>query len=193
MSDHPFRGTIIAAGCGPITTRLNPLLCPCPTSNFYGNLQRHVDQYVVQVMDTIEEAGLLDDTVVIATSDHGEMGMSHGGLIQKCFNFYEETMRVPLVFSNPVLYPQPLISDALVSHVDLVPTLATLLGVPPSARQTDWQGVDFSSLLLDPQNAPPVQDYTVFTYVIISHFLVTLVTIACALLPFGPYDDLIHF
>ena len=37
-------------------------------------------------------------------SDHGEMGLSHGGLRQKMFNAYEETIRVPLVFSNPWLF-----------------------------------------------------------------------------------------
>ena len=40
-------------------------------------------------------------------SDHGEMGLSHGGLRQKMFNAYEETIRVPLVFSNPLLFGRP--------------------------------------------------------------------------------------
>ena len=41
---------------------------------------------------------------MIATADHGEMGTAHGGMRQKNFNFYEESMRVPLVYSNPKLF-----------------------------------------------------------------------------------------
>ena len=73
--------------------------------NFYGNLIKASDDYLVQVLDTLEEQGLLENTLVIYTSDHGEMGMTHGGMIQKNFNVYEETLRVPLVFSNPKLFP----------------------------------------------------------------------------------------
>ena len=130
--------------------------------NFYANLMKVSDGYLVDVLDTLEETGLLDDTVVIRTADHGEMGLAHGGLRQKNFNFYEESLRVPLVFSNPRLYEQPRASDALVSHVDFLPTLASLFGAPRAARE-QWQGVDYSRLVLSPA-APPPQRYVVFTW-----------------------------
>ena len=60
--------------------------------------------------------------------------MSHGGLRQKMFNAYEESIRVPLVISNPVLFPEPRESDALVSLVDLVPTLLGLTGAARRPR-----------------------------------------------------------
>lgn len=129
--------------------------------NFYGNLIEASDAYLVQVLDTLEEQGLLENTLIIYTSDHGEMGMTHGGMIQKNFNVYEETLRVPLVFSNPKLFPHPEQSDAHVSHVDFVPTMASLFGSPTT--NPDWQGQDYSSLVLDPGSSG-VQDYTVFTY-----------------------------
>ena len=72
--------------------------------NFYGNLMKLMDAYVVDVLDALEAQNLLDNTLVIRTSDHGEMGLAHGGLRQKCFNVYEETMRIPLVYSNPRLW-----------------------------------------------------------------------------------------
>ena len=99
---------------------------------------------------------------MIRTSDHGEMGLAHGGLRQKCFNVYEETMRVPLVYSNPRLWSKPQTSQAMVSHVDLLPTLASLVRAPASARAR-WQGVDYSDLVLS-RLAPSPQDYVVFTY-----------------------------
>lgn len=130
--------------------------------NFYGNLMKASDAYLVKLLDTLKSTGLLDDTLVIATADHGEMGTAHGGLRQKNFNFYEESTRVPLVYSNPRLFRRPERSDALVSHVDFLPTLASLVGAPASAR-ANWEGVDYSSQILD-RSPKPTQDYTVFTY-----------------------------
>ena len=122
--------------------------------NFYGNLMRSSDNYLVDVLDKLEETGLFDSTLVIRTADHGEMGLTHGGMRQKNFNFYEEALRVPLVYSNPNLFPKPASTDALVSHVDFLPTLASLAAAPSSAR-SDWQGVDYSSLVLRPSPSAP--------------------------------------
>lgn len=130
--------------------------------NFYGNLMIASDRYLRQILAVLEQQDLTNDTLIIATADHGEMGLTHDGLRQKNFNFYEESIRVPLVYSNPLLYPTARQSNALVSHVDFLPTLASLFNAPSQARM-NWQGVDYSSLVLDP-SAPPVQDYTVFTY-----------------------------
>src|ERR1700741_674031 len=131
--------------------------------NFYGNLMKASDQYLVDVLDTLEETGLLENTVVIRTSDHGGMGLAHGGLRQKNFNFYEESLRVPLVFSSRRLYAHPQHSDALVSHVDFLPTIAALFDAPHSAR-APWEGVDYSRSVLHPETAPAPQPYTVFTW-----------------------------
>ncbi len=139
--------------------------------NFYGNLMRASDNYLVNLMAALKSVktgnrsrgpSLLDNTLIIRTSDHGEMGLAHGGLRQKNFNFYEESLRVPLIYSNPRLYPKPLRSSALVSHVDFLPTLASLFGAPPAAR-SGWQGRDYSKLVLNRSRAP-VQDYVVFTF-----------------------------
>ena len=129
--------------------------------NFYANLMKVTDGYLVNVLDALQKKHLLDNTLVIRTADHGEMGMAHGGMRQKSFNVYEETIRVPLVYSNPKLWKQPASSQALVSHVDFLPTLASLAGAPRSARG-GWQGVDYSAQILK-KGAPAPQDYVVFT------------------------------
>ncbi|HEV7774019.1 MAG TPA: sulfatase-like hydrolase/transferase [Conexibacter sp.] len=131
--------------------------------NFYGNLMKSSDAYLVKLLQALAQAGLLDDTLVIATADHGEMGASHGGMRQKNFNVYEESTRIPLVYSNPRLFPQAQTNDALVSHVDFLPTLASLVDAPSGAR-ANWEGVDYSSQILSRTPKPPPQDYTVFTY-----------------------------
>jgi arylsulfatase A-like enzyme len=126
--------------------------------NFYGNLIKSSDNYLMQVLDALQAQNLIDNTLVIKTADHGDMGLSHG-LRQKNFNFYEESLRVPLVYSNPTLFPNPRITDAMVSHVDFLPTMASLFGATATAP---WQGVDYSSVVLDPSSS--VQDYIVFTF-----------------------------
>lgn len=75
------------------------------------------DAYLVQVLDLLETLGLRESTVVVRPADHGETGMPHGGMRQKNFKAYEEALRVPLVFSNPRLYPELLRCEAPVSHV----------------------------------------------------------------------------
>jgi choline-sulfatase len=130
--------------------------------NFYGNLIKATDAWLVELLDTLEELGLRDDTLIVRTSDHGEMGMAHGGMRQKSFNAYEETIRVPLIYSNPRLFPEARQTEALVSHVDLLPTLASLIGAP-IPDDAAWQGVDYSALLLN-ADTEPVQQEIVFTY-----------------------------
>jgi choline-sulfatase len=150
---------LTAVGLGPLPNdqdKVNYL-------NFYGNLMKESDDYLNEVIEKLEHENLLENTLIIQTSDHGEMGMSHGGLRQKNFNFYEETLRVPLTYSNPRLFKKAETSNAMVSHVDLLPTIASLLNVPQSARQA-WQGVDYSRVVRKPQKHKQVQDYVVFTF-----------------------------
>ncbi|MQA76587.1 MAG: sulfatase-like hydrolase/transferase, partial [Solirubrobacterales bacterium] len=130
--------------------------------NFYANLMKASDRYLLDVLNTLEATGLRDDTMVIRTADHGEMGLAHGGLRQKNFNFYEETLRVPLIYSNPKVFKRAQHSQALVSHVDFLPTIASLFGAPRSAR-ANWQGVDYSRTVLGSSDKAP-QEYIVFTY-----------------------------
>jgi len=127
--------------------------------NFYGNLLIKQDEYLGQILDKLEERNLLNNTVVIYTSDHGEVGTAHGGMIQKNFNFYEETLNIPMIYSNPELFPTPRESYAMVSHVDFLRTISSLIG----GEEVPGQGVDYSQNVVDP-HAPDSQGYIVFTY-----------------------------
>src|SRR5215207_6646121 len=117
--------------------------------NFYAYLHRVVDKKIGRVLaalgDPADPGSLRSRTVIARTSDHGELGLSHGGLRQKMFNGYEESIRVPLVISNPVLFPQARESDALASLVDVVPTLLGLTGEAGDAARFD--GVDLAPIL----------------------------------------------
>jgi arylsulfatase A-like enzyme len=129
--------------------------------NFYAYLQKAVDAHIGTVLDALEANGLWERTVVIRTADHGELGLAHGGLRQKMFNCYQETINIPLVIANPLLFPAPASSGALATLVDVLPTIAGLAGVPPSPRWA-WKGHDLGPLLADP--AGSVQDAILFTF-----------------------------
>lgn len=153
----------LAIGMGALGTTTRQL----EYLNFYGNLLQQVDRQMGQILDALEaprenQAPLSENTLVLRLADHGEMGLSHGGLRQKMFVVYEEALRVPLIVSNPQLFPTPRRSDALVSLIDIMPTIATLAHVP---RPEQWifKGVDFSPLLLDPAQTT-VQDAVYFTF-----------------------------
>jgi choline-sulfatase len=104
--------------------------------NFYAYLHSVVDEKIGRVLRALGDPGdtrsLRSRTVIARISDHGEMGLSHGGLRQKMFNAYEETIRVPFVISNPLLFRHGAESDAPVTLVDLVPTLLELAAAPAS-------------------------------------------------------------
>ena len=97
----------------------------------YYAMIKLVDDQLGRILAALEESGQRDNTVVIFTSDHGEMLGDHG-LIQKGCRFYEGLVRVPLIFSWPAVFPAGLRSDGLVELLDKAPTLLELagLGVP---------------------------------------------------------------
>jgi choline-sulfatase len=121
--------------------------------DFYAHLHRVVDRSIGRLLAALGERR--SSTVIVRTSDHGELGLSHGGLRQKMFNAYEEALRVPLVVSGPGFSGE---SDALVSLVDLVPTLVGLAG--GSASEVD--GFDLGPLLRGERAS--VRDAVLFTY-----------------------------
>jgi len=88
-----------------------------------------IDENVGRMLKALEETGQRQNTVVIFTSDHGEMAGDHG-LNKKGCRFYEALVRVPLIFSWPERFQNGLRSDALVELLDIVPTLLELNGLP---------------------------------------------------------------
>ncbi len=97
--------------------------------NFYAYLNALADRHVTTVLDTLEETGLMDKTIVIRLADHGEASLSHG-MREKAYTIYEEMIHIPLIVHNPVLYREPVETEALYDHLDLLPTILDLAGVP---------------------------------------------------------------
>ena len=67
---------------------------------FYHYLHKVVDAEIGRVLEALRRSPFFENTIIVFTSDHGELLGAHGGLHQKWFNMYEETVRVPLLISG---------------------------------------------------------------------------------------------
>ena len=92
-----------------------------------------IDDNVGRMLDALERTGQRENTLIIFTSDHGEMLGDHG-LVAKGCRFYEGLVRVPLIFSWPGRIQAGLVSDALVELLDIAPTLLDIHDLPAPAR-----------------------------------------------------------
>jgi arylsulfatase A-like enzyme len=100
-----------------------------PHLKFYYEMQAAVDQQITRVLDALQETEAHENTVVVFTSDHGDMMGAHGGIHQKWHNAYEESLRVPFIVSSPLLPAGHREFDIPTSHADLIPTLLGLAGI----------------------------------------------------------------
>jgi len=91
----------------------------------YG-MVTHVDRCIGRILDHLEARGLLDETLIIFTADHGEMLGDHGFLFKGPW-FYQSLLNVPLLIRCPGGMPG--VRQELVGHVDLVPTALDCLGL----------------------------------------------------------------
>lgn len=88
-----------------------------------------IDDNVGRLLETLEATGQRSNTLIIFTSDHGNM-VGHHGLSAKGCRFYEGLVRVPLIMSLPGTVKQGVKNDALVELADIAPTLLELSGMP---------------------------------------------------------------
>jgi arylsulfatase A-like enzyme len=115
-------------------------------ANYYG-LITMVDRAFARVLRALEESGQADNTIVIYTSDHGEMAGDHG-LMQKSV-FYDQATRIPLMIHVPWLSREQVRLDGPVSLIDLVPTLLELVGAEVPSH---LQGRSRAGALHDPKS-----------------------------------------
>lgn len=143
---------------------------------YYG-LVTYVDQKVGEIVEALESTGQLDNTVLMFTSDHGDM-LGERGMVQKrCF--YEWSSRVPLLIAFPDGRFAGRRITTPVSMMDLAPTILDVAGVPASDRLP----MDAESLLAELVSGPdpgsdPVSDSST-TRDVFSEYHVEKVRSAC--------------
>ncbi len=104
-------------------------------SDYYG-LVKEIDDWVGKILDKLDELGLSDNTMVIFTSDHGEMLGSHG--MREKNVFYEESAHIPLLIRFPGRIKANTIVDGYLSAINLFATINDYLQMPehPSDGQS---------------------------------------------------------
>ncbi|CAG7597722.1 Arylsulfatase [Paenibacillus solanacearum] len=98
-------------------------------ARYYGMISQ-VDDAVGSVLRHLEALGIADETIVVFTSDHGDMCGAHR-MMDKHYILYDDVVRVPLIIKCPDVIPQGTVSDAFVYNLlDVPPTMLELLGLP---------------------------------------------------------------
>ncbi len=137
--------------------------------NYYLNALRDNDRSLQNIVDALNDMHLWENTIVILTADHGEMGGAHGGLRGKGPMAYEENAHIPLIVAHPKA-PRGVQSHILTSHLDLLPTFIGLTGLSHNMKKEVLKGHDFSEFILHPenQNIHAIRKGILFNYVGIS-------------------------
>jgi arylsulfatase A-like enzyme len=103
----------------------------------------YADQHVGQVLDALDELGVLDETAIIVSGDHGDSFGEHGQYMDHGIA-NEPVHNVPMIVRWPGVTTRPGRCDSLIYGMDLAPTLCELLGLRVPAR---WDGRSFISAL----------------------------------------------
>ena len=118
----------------------------------------YTDGELGRLLTGLRERGLLDDAVTVFTADHGQSFGEHGyGKAEGAHGrrAYQSGLAVPLVIAAPGRIPGGRVSELPVTHLDLLPTLADLAGVPVETWPRDLHGRSLAEVLADPSAPPP--------------------------------------
>ena len=117
-------------------------------ANYYGSVSL-IDDQIGAIIQTIKDRGEWDNTVVLFTSDHGEMNGDHGFVHKR--NFLRSSMNIPLIVRTPESAKRGgCVSDALVNLIDVGPTLAEYAGAELNYEQF---GKSLCSCITSPENS----------------------------------------
>jgi arylsulfatase A-like enzyme len=106
------------------------------TENQYKNAIRYIDIQIGRILDYLEKENKSENTLIVLTSDHGEDHEERHGISAHGKSIYNEELIVPAIMKIPGV--EPMIIEEKISHIDLVPTLITILGYPiPKEFQGD--------------------------------------------------------
>jgi arylsulfatase A-like enzyme len=124
----------------------------------YDNEIAYADSQLGRLLDHLRERSLLDRTLIVFTADHGQSfgDNGYGGPQgEHGRKVYQSQVAVPLVMRLPGLIPAGTRDDLPVSHIDIVPTIAGLLGIPQEKVPPALPGASLARVIEDPSAAPP--------------------------------------
>lgn len=137
--------------------------------DYYLNCMADVDQHVDRILKELDDLCLTENTIVIMTSDHGELLGAHQ-MHGKGATAYKEQLNVPLYIRHPG-YPDSANKQckALTSHLDIIPTILSMAGMTKAQFKQDapkLKGHDISQLLASPETATinQLRDSALYTF-----------------------------
>lgn len=113
--------------------------------DYYFNCIQDCDNHLLRVLDHIKKLGLMENTIIVYTSDHGEM-MGEHGLKGKAGNIYENNIHVPLIIYHPD-YQGGRSCKNITSHLDLAPTLVDMATNDQAQAEQIKEGIKGYSLM----------------------------------------------
>ncbi len=135
--------------------------------DYYFNCIQDSDNNLMEILNYLQENGMLEHTVVVFTADHGEMQGSHG-LKGKGGFMYENNIHVPLIIVHPDYEGGKTVS-AVTSHVDLAPTFVDAANISPEKKAEITAGLPGTSLLsLMDGSKKSVRDASLFCFEMLS-------------------------
>ena len=108
-------------------------------NSIYHGMVSQVDKTVGAILNKLEELGLKENTIIVYTSDHGEMMGAHGMFAKQYM--YEESARVPWLMKIPGVHSGQKVVEQPVSHIDMVPTLMDIFNQKQTAEQLPGQSL----------------------------------------------------
>ena len=127
---------------------------------------RFGDAEIARLLAVMDEKGLLADTLVVITADHGEEFFDHGSVTHhRSSGFAEELIRIPLLLRPPGGLPEPRTIDGLVRMVDLAPTILDFLGL--ADRTGSMEGRSLRPLVEGEKDEPRIAFYSTIRYEIV--------------------------
>ncbi len=109
---------------------------------------RYMDNWLGKLFKFLQEEGILEDTMIIIFSDHGEIMYHHPGFFDH-HGLYEETIHCPLILYVPGIRPKRV--KHLAQHIDVAPTLLELLALPPDEKM---EGKSLTGYIKDKMEKP---------------------------------------
>jgi len=96
--------------------------------DLYDGEVAFTDFHVGKILEDLAGENVLDDTLIVVVGDHGEAFGEHGEYGHSVF-CYEENLKIPLIFSNPRLFPKGSVVEDRVCLIDIMPTLLEIFGL----------------------------------------------------------------
>ncbi|NOY79930.1 MAG: sulfatase [Kiritimatiellaeota bacterium] len=147
----------VAPPVGAISEREGPHLRE-NLAGYYAHITA-LDSEMGRLMRALDDLGLTQDTIVVFTSDHGDMLLSHGYSRKQLY--FDESINVPLICRAPGRLPAGRCVSGPAALADIVPTLCDLAGLGPAARLPAFDGVNLAPALQG-RTAWPRDDVLIF-------------------------------